>query len=83
MRMLPDLTLEKIVANPDTRREWIKFQLKLIGSSFAAIGRKHGLTRHAPKRALYISYPKMERAIAKEIGMTPEQIWPERYNKAA
>ena len=73
------MTLEQIVSNPDTRREWIKFQLKLRGSSFAKIGRKYGLTRHAPKRALYISYPKMERAIAAEIGMTPAQIWPERY----
>lgn len=77
------MTLEQIVSNPDTRREWIKFQLKLVGSSFAEIGRKHGLTRHAPKRALYISYPKMERAIAAEIGMKPEQIWPERYGVAA
>lgn len=77
------MTLEQILKKPDTRREWIKFQLKLCGTSYAQIGEQMGVSRHAPKRALYIHYPKMERAIAEAIGMTPEQIWPERYGKAA
>lgn len=77
------MTLEQIVSDPDTRREWIKFQLKLRGTSYAKIGEQLGVSRHAPKRALYVSYPKMERAIAAALEMTPEQIWPERYENAA
>lgn len=77
------MTLESIVSDPDTRREWIKFQLKLRGTSYAKIGEQLGVSRHAPKLALYSSYPRMEKAIAAALDMTPEQIWPERYGKAA
>lgn len=74
-------TLEEILAQPDTRNEWIKFQLALRSLSFAGIGRELGVTRHAVKAALSKSYPKMERAIAAKIGMAPDVIWPERYQK--
>lgn len=77
------MTLETIVSDPDTRREWIKFQLRLRGTSYAKIGAELGVSRHAPKLALYSSYPRMERAIAAALDMAPEQIWPERYAPAA
>ncbi|MDY0212587.1 MAG: helix-turn-helix domain-containing protein [Desulfuromonadaceae bacterium] len=78
-----ELTREHIITDPAMRANWVHFQLKLHGSSFAILARKLGVTRPAVRNALFVRYPKMERAIAKEIGMKPEQIWPERYSAAA
>lgn len=65
--------------NPDQRRAWILYQLHLVGSSFADLGRELGVTRDAVRNATRKRYPKMERAIANKIGKRPEEIWPERY----
>lgn len=74
-------TREQILANPDTRNAWINFQMGLHGTSFADIARELGVSRSAVRSALDKPYPKMERAIAEKIGMAPEAIWPERYQK--
>ena len=63
------------------RREWIKFQLRVRGSSLSALARELGVTRHAPRLALVKPYPKMERVIAEKLDMRPEQLWPERYDE--
>lgn len=74
-----ELTREEILRDPDTRRQWIKFQLAVHGSSLAKIAAEHGLKHQTVRRVFDISYPKMERIIAAKIGMAPEEIWPERY----
>jgi len=63
------------------RREWIKFQLRVRGTSFSAIARELGVSRHAPRQALDKPYPKMERVIAEKLGLKPQQLWPERYDE--
>ncbi len=63
------------------RREWIKFQLRVQGSSLSAIARELGVTRHAPRLALVKPYPKMERVIAEKLGIAPQELWPERYDE--
>ncbi len=63
------------------RREWIKFQLRVRGSSLSAIARELGVTRHAPRLALVKPYPRMERAIADKLGLKPMELWPERYDE--
>ncbi|MDZ7749366.1 MAG: helix-turn-helix domain-containing protein [Halofilum sp. (in: g-proteobacteria)] len=68
-----------IPADPVQRNEWIKFQLRLRGSSMSQLARRLGVTRQAVRNALAAPYPRMERAIAAEIGLEPEHIWPERY----
>jgi Ner family transcriptional regulator len=72
-------TLEEIIGDPVMRREWIKFQLRINGSSFAALAAELGVTAPAVKDVFNHPYPKMQRAIAAKIGMRPEAIWPERY----
>lgn len=74
------MDLEQVLSKPDTRNEWIKFQLGLRGLSFASIARENNITRHCVKKALYMSYPKMERLLAAALEMPVEQLWPERYN---
>ncbi|MFW5969168.1 MAG: helix-turn-helix domain-containing protein [Halofilum sp. (in: g-proteobacteria)] len=61
------------------RNEWIKFQLRIRGSSLSQLARDLGVTRQAVRNALASRYPRMERVIAAEIGLDPATIWPERY----
>jgi Ner family transcriptional regulator len=63
------------------RNEWIKFQLRIRGSSLSQLARDLGVTRQAVRNALASRYPRMERVIAAEIGLDPETIWPERYRR--
>ena len=63
------------------RREWIKFQLRVRGSSLSALARELGVSRHAPRLALVKPYPRMERAIADKLGLKPQELWPERYDE--
>ncbi|MGK7345429.1 MAG: helix-turn-helix domain-containing protein [Candidatus Nitrospinota bacterium M3_3B_026] len=62
------------------RREWIKYQLRLRGDNLASIAREMGVSRHASILALRKPYPRMERAIAGKLGMSPSALWPERYD---
>lgn len=70
---------ETIPGDPVQRNEWIKFQLRLRGSSLSKLARDLGVTRQAVRNALASRYPRMERVIAAEIGLDPQTIWPERY----
>lgn len=72
-------TSSDIPADPVQRNEWIKYQLRLRGSSLSKLARRLGVTRQAVRNALSSPYPKMERAIAAELELRPEDIWPERY----
>lgn len=65
------------------RNEWIKFQLRMRGTSMSDLARRLGVTRQAVRNALTAPYPKMERIIARELGLDPETIWPERYRHRA
>lgn len=78
-----EITLEQVLANPDTRSEWIKFQLALVGSSTSAIGREAGLTSQAIGMIIRGRFENrnVEALIAKKINMPAAQIWPERYQK--
>lgn len=70
-----------IPSDPVQRNEWIKFQLRIRGTSMSDLARRIGVTRQAVRNALTAPYPKMERLIAQELELEPEQIWPERYPK--
>lgn len=73
------MTTTNIPKKPEERRVWIKGQLELRKSSFADIARELKVSRQAVRKAMLKSYPKMEKAIAKKLGLKPEDIWPERY----
>lgn len=65
--------------DPSHRWEWIKFQLRVNGTSLAKIARALKVTGAAVKNAKHLPYPRIERAIAKALGLAPVQIWPERW----
>ena len=70
-------------ATTEGRREWIKASLALRGWTFGDIARELGCSRSAPRMALWRPYPRMEREIAARLDLTPEAIWPERYETRA
>jgi lambda repressor-like predicted transcriptional regulator len=77
------MSRKRIPKNPEHRRAWINYQLRLVGSSISAIAREHGVSRQAVWIALEIPSPKWEEIIAGKIGRRADEIWPERYLKAA
>jgi len=63
------------------RREWIKFQLRIRGTSLALLARENGVSRQAMSAALVKPSKRCEQPIAHAIGMQPHEVWPERYEK--
>ena len=76
-----DAMNQEIPINPAQRWEWLKYQLRSQGSSFRKLSDELGVTGNAVQMAKYTPYPRMERAIAKKLGLTPQVIWPERWNQ--
>lgn len=64
----------------DSRWEWVKYQLRIRGTSIADLARDAGLNESAFRNAKRRAYPRVERDIANALGMLPGQIWPERWN---
>ena len=71
---------QEIPINPAQRWEWLKYQLRSRGSSFRKLGDELGVSSNAVLMAKYGPYPRMERAIARKLGLSPTAIWPERWN---
>lgn len=78
MSRLDDAT-KQLFHDPDKRRAWIIFQLKLQGRSLASVGRDYGVSRGAPKHALNFPYPRMERALAEAVNVPVYVLFPDRY----
>lgn len=72
----------KNLLNPKTpaaRWELIKGALRARGSSLSAIALQIGLTKEAVGKVNRHPYPAVEAAIASELGVAPQDLWPERY----
>lgn len=70
----------KIPTDPEQLWEWVKFQLRMRGSSLAKIGQELKISRHSVNNAKRVRYPRVERAIARKLGKTPGDIWPDRWH---
>lgn len=69
-----------IPLDPTKRWEWIKYQLRAHGTSLAKLARELGVSDTAVKNAKRTAYPRMERAIAKALGLKAAELWPERWS---
>lgn len=71
-------------AKKQSSRDWhkadIKAALEKAGWSLSRLSIYHGYNRSVLKSALIKPYPKAERRIAEAIGVSPEIIWPSRYD---
>lgn len=77
---MPGMNTTDIPLEPAQRWEWIKYQLRTKGTSLAKLSRELGVSDTAVKNAKRTAYPRMERAIAKALGLKPIDLWPERWN---
>lgn len=66
--------------DPTKRWEWIKYQLRIGGTSAAQLARQLGVHDRALRRTKNAPYPRVERAIATALGLTPVILWPDRWN---
>ncbi len=74
------------VAAKKTTLDWdkadIKHALEKKGWNILQLAKASGYSNaSALRKAFDSSYPKAERIIATAIGVTPETIWPSRYEK--
>ena len=76
-----DTPTKRILADPKKRARWVVYQLSIQGKSLASVARNAGVKRQQPSKALREPYPKAEAIIARELGMTPQQLFPERYDE--
>ena len=69
-----------IPTSPAERSLWVQMQLRLRGSSFAAIARKHGWAKTSVSMAMKTPSFPQEQAIAEELGLQIESLFPERFD---
>ncbi|WP_257154449.1 helix-turn-helix domain-containing protein [Pseudomonas sp. ICMP 8385] len=66
--------------DPSNRWEWIKYQLRVRGTSMAELARQLEVTPRAIRNAKSTPYPRIERSLARALCLEPADIWPERWN---
>lgn len=75
-----DNTLKAIFSDPKRRRAWVIYRVSLQGRSLAHYAREAGVTRTCLYRAFIQPYPRMEKIVADAVGLTPQILFPERYD---
>ncbi len=78
--MVVAMNAKDIPLDPASRWEWIKYQLRIRGSSAAKLARQLGITDRAIRATKERAYPRVERAIAAALDTVPAKLWPERWN---
>lgn len=63
-------------------KERVKYLLRDRYGSVRAFAQHAGVGCDSVRRAFYAPYPKIEAVIASEVGVSPAEIWPDRYAAA-
>ena len=79
---IPNRTINSPPRDPRERAAWVQFQLRLRGLTCADIARAEGVTARAIRQALYLASQYLEKAIAKAIDLTPQELFPERFDES-
>ncbi|MDA8483625.1 helix-turn-helix domain-containing protein [Pseudomonas resinovorans] len=74
------MNIAEMPLDPTQRWEWIKYQLRIHGCPPAELARQLDITDRAIRAVKSMPYPRIERAIAKTLGVEPVELWPERWN---
>ncbi|WP_372502357.1 helix-turn-helix domain-containing protein [Tistrella mobilis] len=73
------MTLE-VPSDPFARSAWIVMQLRLHNTNLSNIARENGWSRSVVSQALRTPLYPQEVAIAGKIGLTPRELFAERYD---
>lgn len=79
---LPPVIPDAVPRDPFARHGWIVQALRSRGVSLSALSIQAGYTRTYFQQALHRPLVTAEAAIAQALGLTPQQIWPERFDRA-
>jgi Ner family transcriptional regulator len=66
--------------NADMTADEVREALYQAGWPLYKLGALHGVNRSSLQVALYSPAPRSEARIAEALGVTPQEIWPSRYN---
>lgn len=72
---------KKTTVTKDWTKEFIKYRICEMFGSMTDMAHCYGLHPSVIRRALRVPYPKVDRVIAKALGVHPADIWPSRYNR--
>lgn len=64
----------------DWHREEVKAAVRKSGITLKALSEKHGYQADACRRATRFPWPAVEKIIADALGLSPQAIWPSRYD---
>lgn len=73
-------SIKAVPANPRARRAWVIFHLHSVGSSFREIAAREGVSHQAVSACLTQPNSHLEDAIARAIGLTARELFPERFD---
>lgn len=65
---------------PAFRRAWLVYQLKLRGLSLRELGRREGVSYESIASTMVSPNAHLEPVIAKALGLTVRQLFPERFD---
>lgn len=80
--MTNENTTLDIPKEPASRRAWVIYQLRVRGLSLSQLAADIGVSQQAMSEALMRPSSHIEPVIAKAIGVSVEQLFPERYDAA-
>lgn len=78
--MTLDIPTKNLLLDPEKRRAWIVYQVSLTGGSLARVAEDAGVNRQTLYGVFQRPYPRMEKLIADALGLTPQALFPDRYN---
>lgn len=77
------MEVEKITSGipkkPRERWPWVLYQFRLRGIGLQAVADELGITKQAVYNVAHVGNRRVQEAIAKKLGVEPENLWPERY----
>jgi Ner family transcriptional regulator len=79
--MINSDTRKKPVAPGDWHPADIKAALEKRGYSMRRFARKCGYSPNSAAQVIFKAWPAFELLVAAELGLTPQVIWPSRYNE--
>lgn len=80
--MTTETSIVDTLKNPADRRGWIIWQLRKRGWSLSRIALQEGVSVQAVSSALMVPSSHLQRVIADLLDMTPQQLFPEFYDRA-
>lgn len=75
-----DTRTQQLFKDPLKRRAWVKYQIQLQGRSMSEVAAGAGVDRRTLYQTFLRPYPRMEKVIADAVDLSPQVLFPERYD---